>query len=127
MSPKVCTPPVGWHALSLRRAWIPCKRLPTPFEDSGRATLLATLLLSDAINGPLVAGRASSVGFSPLRSTATSHQNLAGCQNREGMPADSSSPGAWPADRDLDSSGRDPQGHDRERPGRDKSGFAHPN
>ena len=29
---------LGWHALSLRRAWRPFPINSTPFEDSGRAT-----------------------------------------------------------------------------------------
>ena len=39
---------VGWHALSLRRAWQDGWYAATPFEDSGRATQVAVLLPAQA-------------------------------------------------------------------------------
>jgi hypothetical protein len=43
---------LGWHALSLRRAWRRCPYYSTPFEDSGRATR-ATLLFGRPVNPPV--------------------------------------------------------------------------
>jgi hypothetical protein len=86
---------VGWHALSLRRAWRPFPFNSTPFEDSGRATQ-ATLLLRRLVAGELarLAGNRWDRAIRPV------HAEQARRLNSRAGDSDKVNP-AWRLDRKL--------------------------